>query len=388
MSEAPAQEQRPARPQPRAGRTFAIGVLVVVLVLAAAGVVAGFLLSAPSATPTEVEFEVMPGWAGRQVAEELYESGLIRSPIAFTTYLRVRDLDHSIGEGLYDLDRAMSASEVAATLVAGGRPRLVRIVVPEGWRADDIVQRLAANGVATEDELEELVDHPGPSLAPPYLPSGRSLEGYLFPAVYEVPLHASAEEALGLMVQRFGEALASIAGDEVVATASADGDPVPFDLASELTARGLTVHSWVTLASMVQAEAASVEEMGIIAGVFVNRLELGMPLQSDPTVAYGLGKSLPELSAVAGDLTIDTPWNTYTRGGVPFGPIGNPGSDALRAVLEPERYAEDGALFLFFLHGTAAGEPVFRPNTNLPAHNRDVEAYLRNDGPPADTMPR
>ena len=103
-----------------------------------------------------------------------------------------------------------------------------------------------------------------------------------------------------------------------------------------------------------------------------------MPLQSDPTVAYGLGKDLPELSAVAGDLRIDTPWNTYTRGGVPFGPIGNPGSEALRAVLEPERYAEDGALYLYFLHGTAEGEPVFRPNTNLPAHNRDVETFLRS----------
>src|SRR5690606_9690221 len=152
----------------------------------------------------------------------------------------------------------------------------------------------------------------------------------------------------------------------------------PTDLAAELARRGLTVHSWVTLASMVQAEAASVEEMGIIAGVFANRLQLGMPLQSDPTVAYGLGKALPELSAVAGDLRIDTPWNTYTRDGVPLGPIGNPGSEALRAVLEPERYAEDGALYLYFLHGTKDGEPVFRPNTNLPAHNRDVEAFLRS----------
>src|SRR5690606_32056726 len=98
-------------------------------VLAGVGVVAGFLLSAPSATPTPLEFEVLPGWGGRQVAQELQEEGLIRSSTAFTTYLRVRDLDHSIGEGLYDLNPAMSAPEVAATLVAGGRPRVVSIVV-------------------------------------------------------------------------------------------------------------------------------------------------------------------------------------------------------------------------------------------------------------------
>ena len=408
---------RSPQPKPRAGRRLAVGLLVVVLVLVGVGVVAGFLLSAPSATPTPVEFEVLPGWGGRQVAQELHEEGLIRSSTAFTTYLRVRDLDHSIGEGLYDLNPAMSAPEVAATLVAGGRPRVVSIVVPEGWRAADIVSRLAANGVSSAAELAAVVADPGPELAPPYLPAGRSLEGYLFPAVYDVPLHATAEEALGMMVRRFREELADFdidqAGEDAPAAEEASADmtdlgsagadsaeaaeasaaaseagtastepstttATPTDLAAELARRGLTVHSWVTLASMVQAEAASVDEMGIIAGVFANRLQLGMPLQSDPTVAYGLGKALPELSAVAGDLRIDTPWNTYTRDGVPAGPIGNPGSEALRAVLEPERYAEDGALYLYFLHGTDGGEPVFRPNTNLPAHNRDVETFLRS----------
>ncbi len=86
---------------------------------------------------------------------------------------------------------------------------------------------------------------------------------------------------------------------------------------------------------------------------------------------------MPALDAVAGDLRVDTPWNTYTRPGLPQGPIGNPGAEALDAVLEPERYADDGALYLFFLHGTSDGQIVFRPNTNLPAHNRDVETYLR-----------
>ena len=151
----------------------------------------------------------------------------------------------------------------------------------------------------------------------------------------------------------------------------------PHELVSRLGELGLTVHQWVTLASMVQAEAANRGEMPVIAGVFLNRLELGMPLQSDPTVAYGLGKPMPALDAVAGDLRVDTPWNTYTRPGLPFGPIGNPGAEALDAVLEPQRYAEDGALYLFFLHGVSDGQTVFRPNTNLPAHNRDVETFLR-----------
>ena len=362
-SRAGAETEVPVLPR-RRGRPAALALLVVVVGVAAAGVVAGYLLSAPSATPTEVEFEVLPGWAGRQVAAALHDDGLIRSELAFTSYLRFKDLDHSIGEGLYDLTPAMSVARIATELAAGGRPRIVEIVVPEGWRAANIVTRLAANGVADERTLTELVRRPGPELAPSYLPQGRGLEGYLYPATYEVPVHSSAEQALELMVKRFGTELESIGGP---------------DLSSLLSARDLSVHSWVTLASMVQAEAAGVEEMGIIAGVFLNRLELGMPLQSDPTAAYGLGKSLPELSATAGDLRIETQWNTYTLPGLPFGPIGSPGADALKAVLEPDRYAADGALYLFFLHGSDGGEPVFRPNTNLPAHNRDVQAYLRND---------
>lgn len=345
----------------RRGSRLVTTLLALLLVAVAAVLSVAYLLSAPSATPTEVEFEVLPGWGGSRVAAELADAGLVRSARVFAAYLRFKDLDHSIGEGLYDLTPAMSSAAVAARLVEGGRPRVVSIVVPEGWRAANVVERLAANGVSTAPALESVVADPS-ALDVPFLPPDRSLEGFLFPAVYEVPLNSDADAALSLMVQRFRQEL-----DEIAA-------------AERLQELELSVYGWVTLASMVQAEAASAEEMPIIAGVFANRLELGMVLQSDPTVAYGLGKQLPELSAVAGDLQIDTPWNTYVRPGLPRGPIGNPGREALLAVLSPERYTGDGALYLYFLHGTDAGVPVFRPNTNLAAHNSDVETYLRNDG--------
>lgn len=348
------------QPAPRRGRGLAVVLTLLIILVGGAAVVGAFLLSPPSATPSTVEFEVMPGWAGQRVADELAEAGLVRSAKAFEYYLRFRDLDHSIGEGLYDLDPTMSARQVAEALVAGGRPRVATVLLPEGVRASGVVDRLVESGIASRGALEELVKDPGLDLAPPYAPADQGLEGYLFPASYEVPLHATAEAALAQMVARFREEVAEREG-----------------LAERLGELGLTVHQWVTLASMVQAEAANQAEMPIIAGVFLNRLELGMPLQSDPTVAYGLGKPMPALDAVAGDLRVDTPWNTYTRPGLPFGPIGNPGSEALDAVLEPQRYAEDGALYLFFLHGTSDGQIVFRPNTNLPAHNRDVETFLR-----------
>lgn len=349
-----------AAPTPRrrrGGRAWALALLLVVLTVAGGLSAVRFVLSPPSATPTVVEFEVLPGWGGARVAAALAEAGLVRSALAFELLLRFTHLDRKLGEGLYDLSPAMTSREVAAALAAGGRPRTVRIVVPEGWRAAAVVARLAANGLGATPELEALVRSPG-SLAPPGLPAGDSLEGYLFPATYDLPVHSTASQALGAMVARFEEEVTP-----AVAVALVDS--------------GLGVHDWVTLASMVQAEAASEAEMPVIAGVFLNRLDLGMPLQSDPTVAYGLGKALPELSAPAGDLRRDTPWNTYTRSGLPAGPIGNPGAEALLAVLTPQRENPEGVPYLYFLHGSDGGTPVFRPNTDLPAHNRDVERFLR-----------
>src|SRR5690606_25578403 len=117
-----------------------------------------------------------------------------------------------VGEGLYDLSPSMDAAELAAALAAGGRPRTVSIVVPEGWRAHDVVRRLAANGIGTESEIEALVSQPG-DLAPAYLPEGANLEGYLFPATYDVPVHSTPEEVVSTMLQRFKDELTQEVAD-------------------------------------------------------------------------------------------------------------------------------------------------------------------------------
>ncbi len=348
--------------------------LALLLLLAAFGVGGwlglDYLLSAPGSTPSVVEFEVQQGWGASRVAAELEEHGLVRSARAFSTYLRLKDLDHSIGEGLYDLSPTLSVAELAERLVAGGRPRTVRIVIPEGWRAVEVVARLAEFGVGSAEELQAIVDAPGPEVAPDDLPTGAGLEGYLFPAGYDMPVGTDAATALAWLVDTFEATI-----EDPAMLAGVPGAENGLDaLLGEI---GVDVHGWVTLASIVQAEAAAEDEMGIIAGVFINRLAFGMPLQADPTVAYGLGKPMPELNAVAGDLRVDTPWNTYTRPGLPYGPIGNPGRAALRAVLDPVRYTDDGFAWLYFLHGVDNGTPVFRPNTNLPAHELDVDVYLR-----------
>ncbi|MDZ7800970.1 MAG: endolytic transglycosylase MltG [Trueperaceae bacterium] len=326
--------------------------------IALAGAWTTWRLSAPDPNATATKtLEVLPGWGAARIADELEATGVVRDGTVFALYLRARGFDRRIGEGLYDLAPGVSAAEVARRLVEGGRPRTSRVVVPEGLRAGEVAVRLDEAGVADADEVMGRIADPG-ALAPPWLPDGASLEGYLFPDTYEFHRGGDVAEALRTMVDHFAARL-----DDATRARLQEAD--------------LTVHAWTTLASMVQAEAAGPTEMPIIAGVFLNRLEAGMPLQSDPTVAYGLDKRLPELSAVDGDLRVDHPWNTYTRTGLPRGPIGNPGADALSSVLAPVRTHESGAPWLYFLHGTDGGTPVFRPNTSLPAHERDVDRYLR-----------
>lgn len=331
--------------------------LLLLLVSGGAGLLIAWGLAPVSETTDPVEFEVMPGWGARKVSSELEEQGLVRNGRLFSAYLRVRGLDRSVGEGLYDLDRADSAQDLAQALVRGGRPRIAKVVLPEGLRASVLVERLAEAGLADAETYLDLIEMPG-DLRPPYVPEGASLEGYLFPASYEIPLSDTPEKTISRLLERFERELDA-------------------EVRQTLGKLELSVHEWVILASLVQSEAGSDEEMPQIAGVFLNRLDLGMALQSDPTVAYGLGKRLPELDPLAGDMRKDHPWNTYTRPGLPHGPISNPGRAALRSILSPARSNPQGDDFLYFLHGATDGEPVFRLNTDLDGHNRDVARYLR-----------
>jgi UPF0755 protein len=362
------QEVRPPVPPPRPARRrrgprlafIVVALLSLALLVTIGGLIAWSLGPVDAGDPSPVPFEVPAGVGASRVARDLEEAGLVRDRRALVAVLRWRGDEGRVGEGLYDLRRDLTVAELADALVRGGRPRTARFVLPEGIRIGEVVARVAAAGwdEATAAELARLIADPPPELRPAGVPDGAGLEGYLFPATYELPARFDAGQLASAMVQRFERET----NDVVLA---------------ELERRGLDLHAWVTLASMVQAEAGDESEMGIIAGVFVNRLEIGMPLQSDPTVAYGLGKELPALDFPGGDFAVDHPWNTYTRPALPVGPIGNPGAAALASVLAPVRTDAAGRPWLYFLHGRDRGTIVFRPNLDLDGHLRDVERYLR-----------
>ena len=310
------------------------------------GAFLGARLIAPTGRTAIVR--VPPGAGAAAIGELLEREGVVRSGRAFALLARLTGAEKKLKSGVFRLEGRGTLAVLQELL--SPRPVTVRLTFPEGWRVVDYARRLAEAGFDGEG-FRALARRPPPGLKPPY-DEGPTLEGYLFPDTYEIPVGASPEDIIRAMLRRFARELTP-------------------ERRARLRELGLSVHAWVTLASIVQAEAGSEEEMPWIAGVYLNRLEVGMPLQADPTVAYAVGKALPELDRGAGDFEADSPYNTYRHPGLPPGPINNPGSAALASVLHARRLSPRGKPYLFFFH--ARGKLYL--NETFAGHLRDLNRY-------------
>jgi len=302
--------------------------LLPLLLLVAAGAAAWWVSWLLGPTGASAIVQIPDGAGAQTVGRVLEENKLVRSGRTFALYARWRGLAGKLQSGYYKLE-GKGAAAILRDLTGSGKQVMVRLVFPEGWRAVDYAARLDQAGFDGAGFLQ-IVRHPPAEWTPKYV-AGPTLEGYLFPDTYDLPKGADPALIVTVMLRRFDR---EVTPERVAA-------------AEEL---GLSIHGWVTLASIVQAEAGSAAEMPLIAGVFLNRLEADMPLQSDPTVAYALGKKLPELDRAAGDFSVDSPYNTYLHPGLPPGPICNPGSEALAAVLHPVRSGKNGLPNFYFFH--------------------------------------
>lgn len=327
--------------------------LLALLLLIAGGALGAFmyvrsLFGPAGGAPYTLEVESGDSLPG--VARTLEQKGIVRN----ARVLRyVMDRDGTAGklkEGLYDLTGTMTAEQVAAKLAGPARLPTVSVTVPEGRRIQDmpaIFQKAGFDGAAIQAVLKD------EALSAYARGRQPDLEGFVFPDTYAFRPKESPRVMVQTMLDRMSREF------------------TPANVAAAKAA-GLDVRGWVILASMVQAEAANDAEMPVVAGVFLNRLKQNINLGSDPTVAYGLGKDLPELDRSAGDFTKDTPYSTYTRPGLPAGPINSPGQAALRSVLNPVLKMSDGRDALYFLHGLDGKIYV---NHDYAAHLRDVARY-------------
>ena len=262
-----------------------------------------------------VKVVVAPGMTAQDVARLLADKGVVGDATLFYRYVRFVAKKHdAIKAGEYDLSPDLSPEEILDALERG-RDADVRVSVPEGSTKKDFARILAAAGLGDADELLARMDDPALRAsfdAPADVPGG--IEGYLFPDTYRFAPGTPPSRMLKRMRARL---------DEV--------------MEGELDARRrelkMSLHELLTLASIVEKETGKADERPRIAGVFMNRVQKRMKLQTDPTVIYGLAKFDGDLKRE--HLREPHPYNTYVHHGLPPGPICSPGEAAIRAVLFP-----------------------------------------------------
>ncbi|MFP4643848.1 MAG: endolytic transglycosylase MltG [Spirochaetales bacterium] len=333
-----------------------LGFVVLSLVVAVLGAVrVAWVLTVPVEREvdedTVVEFPVQQGQSLRRVTENLAELGLIRDARIVEFYGRLTGQAAQVRAGTFPLRPDESAREILSEIVSGRAiDESIRVTIPEGWRLEQIAARLDGFGIVDSEEFLEAA-----VVQEEYrdfeviedLPDGRSLEGFLYPETYRFDAGSQPEA----VVRRMLETFSSRAGDLLLGERADD--------------RRFSVYEIVTLASIVQHESPTAD-MPEVAGVFDNRLREGMRLESDATVNYALGTAerRPTFAQV---LTAD-PYNTYRQAGLPPGPIGNPGIDAISATVEPAEHS-----YLFFLH-PLDGRTVL--SETYEEHARKADRYL------------
>ena len=266
-------------------------------------------------------FVINSGKTANEVVDDLTKAQLIKYPETFTNYLVYKGIDRQLQAGIYVLNPMYTPIEIAE-LLYDTTPEDVAFSFLAGWRAEEIAALLPTSGIGiSSDEFMNLIVNPPHTLTEIISPGIESLEGYLFPGNYQILKSATAEELIGQILFNFRSQL-------------------PGNYEAKLQGSNLDLNQAIILASIIEKETILPEEAPMIASVFINRLNAGMPLQSDPTVQYGLGYSEDQKTwwknpLSSADLAINSPYNTYLNNELPPTPICNPGLKSIMAILEP-----------------------------------------------------
>lgn len=276
------------------------------------------------------DFIISPGESATQTGENLASEGLINNSLYFKFYLWKTGLKGLIKAGEYNLSSAMNIPDIVYIITKGKIvDREVSVLIPEGLTSAEIEKILVDKELIKKGDLAEVVQEKNLDRYFKYdflldSPKDANLEGYLFPDTYNFYKKTTSEEILQKILNNFDKKVDS-------------------QMRAEISRQGKMIFEVITLASIVQAEANGSDDMKIIAGIFTNRLKMGKALEADSTINFITGKKMPQ--ALYSDLENSSPYNTYKNIGLPPGPIGNPGLDAIKAAIWPKKTD-----YLYFLH--------------------------------------
>jgi UPF0755 protein len=330
-------------------RGLLIGIIAVVALAATAGYqmmrwAEGPVLS-ESDHPANKIVVISEGATFLQAAALLEREQLIRSRSAFVILGKFQEADRKIQPGEYELNAAMLPADILSKLLAG-RVLLHTVTIPEGYTVNQIADVLDEQRITSRAEFLRLASDR--SFIKTLGISAETVEGYLFPDTYRFARGTPAKDVMRTMVEQ----LVRVMTEEWQARAKE---------------MNLTIHHVLTLASVIEKETGSGDERPHISSVFHNRLRKRIPLQSDPTVIYGLPNFDGNLRKK--DLLHASPYNTYRWAGLPPGPIASPGADSIRAALYPAT-----SKYLYFV---SRNDGTHHFSATLMEHNRAVEKYQK-----------
>ena len=312
----------------------------------------------PTDTHPPSKVVVIPdGSTFQHVATLLEREGLVKSSFSFVLFGKSQSADRKVHAGEYELNPGMTPAEILAILL-NGQVLLHSLTIPEGLTIVQIADLAAQDGFADRAEFLRLAKDR--TFIASFGVKAETLEGYLYPDTYKFPRGIKTREVLVAMVEQ----LKQVVGP---------------DLLARVQEQKMTMHEVLTLASVIEKETGSGSERPEISAVFHNRLKKHIPLQSDPTVIYGLPAFDGNLHKK--DLSSPSPYNTYRVQGLPPGPIANPGIQAIRATLYPSNSS-----YLYFV---SRNDGTHQFSATLIEHNKAVEKYQKRPfrrGPHSQTL--
>ena len=323
-----------------------------------------------------VKVQIPEGANSQEIGSILEKSGLVKHGLLFTAYVKYKNYS-DLKSGYYNLQKSMSTEDLIKALQKGGTPEPQEVVyanltIPEGFTLEQIAQTVAqlqgefkepltaeAFMTKVQDEnfiAQEVAKYPKLLESLPAKDSGvrYRLEGYLFPATYTIKESTTIESLI----------------DEMLATMDKNLSPHY----ATIKEKNLTVNELLTIASLVEKEGAKTEDRKLIAGVFYNRLNLGMPLQSNIAILYAEGKLGQKISLaddVAIDTTIDSPYNVYKNIGLMPGPVDSPSLDAIESSINQTKSDN-----LFFVANVQDGKVYFAATKE--EHDKNVEEHINS----------
>ncbi|MFH1744805.1 MAG: endolytic transglycosylase MltG [bacterium] len=300
-------------------------------------------------------FVIEKGESVNNIAVNLEDKEFIKSKYFFELYLKKNNLEKKVQAGEYELSRSMNIKEIVKLLTAGEVvDDELTIKIIEGWSIADMDKYLSTNNIIQSGDFIQITKNNFKEYQEEYeflsdSPKNAGLEGYIFPDTYKIFKDSTAEDIVEKTLNNFDKKLTK-------------------EMKDEIARQNKTIFEIMTMASVIEKEVRSVEDMKIVSGIFWNRIGINKPLESCATLAYILGVNKPQYSVE--DTKIKSPYNTYQNYGLPPGPISNPGLNAIVAAIYPEK-----TNYYYFLSRPDNGETVFAKTYD--EHLNNKARYLK-----------